>query len=129
MRHMLSFQKASIVILINSIVIIVIVTIIIIIIELSCLRTLAFDLAEACSNVLIQAAQVRKSSFVCHDEGHVHAYHPETHHSHTIHAGTSVQQVGASHQHTHTMRTFGLCDRGPWPLYCYMVVFGMHDMK
>ena len=57
------------------------------------------------ANVLIQAAQVRKSSFVAHNEGHGHAYHPETHHSHTIHAGTSVQQVGASLQHTRTIRT------------------------
>jgi len=54
---------------------------------------------------MIQAAQVRKSSFAAHDEGHGHAYHPETHHSQTIHAGTSVQQVGASRQHTQTMPT------------------------
>jgi len=41
----------------------------------------------------VQAAQVRKSSFVTHEEEKRGAYHPETHHSCTIHAGTSVQQA------------------------------------
>ena len=43
----------------------------------------------------MQAAQVRKSSFVAHGEDSKRAYHPETHHSSSIHAGTSVQQVQA----------------------------------
>ncbi|DBA67666.1 TPA: hypothetical protein ACH3X2_001259 [Trebouxia sp. C0005] len=47
------------------------------------------------SNLSGEAAQVRKSSFVAHDEGHGRAYHPETHHLHTIHAGTMVQQTWA----------------------------------
>ncbi|KAL0028992.1 hypothetical protein WJX77_010388 [Trebouxia sp. C0004] len=42
-----------------------------------------------------EAAQVRKSSFVAHSNDKQHAYHPETHHSCTIHAGTVVQQVWA----------------------------------
>lgn len=43
----------------------------------------------------LQAAQVRKSSFVSHanDSKGEHAYHPETHQSCTVHAGTVVQQV------------------------------------
>ncbi|KAL0024457.1 hypothetical protein WJX77_006172 [Trebouxia sp. C0004] len=47
------------------------------------------------SNLSGEAAQVRKSSFVEQDESHGRAYHPQTHHSHTIHAGTSVQQTWA----------------------------------
>lgn len=42
----------------------------------------------------LQAAQVRKSSFV--PEGRVvktNGYHPDTHHTCTVHAGTFVQQV------------------------------------
>ena len=42
----------------------------------------------------LQAAQVRKSSFV--PEGGVvktNGYHPDTHHTCTVHAGTFVQQV------------------------------------
>ena len=41
----------------------------------------------------MQAAQVRKSSFVARSSDTQHAYYPETHHSCTIHAGTVVQQV------------------------------------
>ena len=44
-------------------------------------------------DVGMQAAQVRKSSFVAHVSGKKVAYHPETHHSCTIHAGTVIQQV------------------------------------
>ena len=45
----------------------------------------------------LQAAQVRKSSFVC--EGPSlgrHGYHPTTHHASTVHAGTYVQQVSST---------------------------------
>ncbi|KAL0037175.1 hypothetical protein WJX79_003951 [Trebouxia sp. C0005] len=42
-----------------------------------------------------EAAQVRKSSFVAQSDDKQHSYHPETHHSWTIHAGTVVQQVWA----------------------------------
>ncbi len=50
--------------------------------------------------VRLQAAQVRKSSFVTHEEEKSGAYHPETHHSCTVHAGTFVQQAScwAPHQ-------------------------------
>lgn len=44
----------------------------------------------------LQAAQVRKSSYVAQEgegKGTYQAYHPETHHACTIHAGTTVQQV------------------------------------
>ena len=41
----------------------------------------------------VQAAQVRKSSFAAHGNNSKAAYHPETHHSCTIHAGTVIQQV------------------------------------
>jgi len=45
---------------------------------------------------------VRKSSFVTHEE-RSGAYHPETHHSCTVHAGTFVQQAScwAPHQCRH----------------------------
>ena len=48
-----------------------------------------------CRCDVVQAAQVRKSSFV--SEGPSlgrHGYHPTTHHASTVHAGTYVQQVG-----------------------------------
>ena len=40
-----------------------------------------------------QAAQVRKSAFVEGSNDGKQTYHPETHHSCTIYAGTMVQQV------------------------------------
>ena len=41
----------------------------------------------------MQAAQVRKSSFVDSGSDKKAAYHPETHHSCTVHAGTVILQV------------------------------------
>ena len=41
----------------------------------------------------VQAVQVRKSGFVERDMDGKHSYHPETHHSCTVYAGTVVQQV------------------------------------
>ena len=41
---------------------------------------------------------VRKSAFVAHGDDRKQAYHPETHSSCTIHAGTVVQQVKQAFQ-------------------------------
>ena len=59
----------------------------------------------------VQAAQVRKTSFMHSEEGQGQAaaiYSPETHHSCTVHAGTYVQQVQClPHMHP------------AYVLYCY----------
>lgn len=46
----------------------------------------------------MQAAQVRKSSYVAHEDERegTNTYHPETHHSCTVHAGTHVQQASTN---------------------------------
>ena len=44
--------------------------------------------------VVLQAAQVRKSSFMpAAGVARAHSYHPDTHHYCTVHAGTFVKQV------------------------------------
>ena len=55
----------------------------------------------ALRNVL-QAAQVRKSSFVpAAGVVRAHSYHPETHHFCTVHAGTFVKQVSLAPSQLH----------------------------
>lgn len=45
-------------------------------------------------STVLQAAQVRKSSFMpAAGVVRAHSYHPETHHYCTVHAGTFVKQV------------------------------------
>lgn len=58
---------------------------------------------------VLQAAQVRKSSFVpAAGVVRAHIYHPDTHHFCTVHAGTYVQQVR-------------LCNTQLWPAAMWAV--------
>ena len=82
----------------------------------------------------LQAAQVRKSSVVTcdSDDTGAHAYHPESHHSSTIFAGTVVQQVSLR-VYVYVFVPFSLsvqahmCDSSATPLQgCIDVIIHKH---
>ena len=56
-------------------------------------RLVAVSQTHAWSKCYLQAAQVRKCSYVAQEKAIQRSYHPETHHACTIHAGTTVQQA------------------------------------
>ena len=57
------------------------------------MQTARMQRSEAELSACLQAAQVRKCSYVAGQEAHNCSYHPDTHHACTVYAGTTVYQV------------------------------------